>query len=43
MRTSEGVDFMIGIIDRLEPVWKVDRIPVTDWEELSKRKASEPE
>jgi hypothetical protein len=27
MRTSKGVGFMVGMIDRLEPVWKVDGIP----------------
>jgi hypothetical protein len=43
MRTSNGVGFMVGMIDRLEPVWKVDGIPVTDWDELSKRTASEAE
>jgi hypothetical protein len=43
MRTSKGIGFMIGMIDRLEPIWKIDGVPVTDWEELSKRKASEPE
>jgi hypothetical protein len=42
MRTSKVVGFMVGMIDHLEPVWKVDGIPVTDWEELSKRRASEP-
>jgi hypothetical protein len=31
-----GVDFMVGRIDELQPVWKVDGIPVTDWEELNK-------
>jgi hypothetical protein len=41
MRTSKGVGFMIGMIDRLEPVWKIDGIPVTDWAELSTRRASE--
>ena len=41
MRTSKGVGFMIGMIDRLEPVWKIDGIPVTDWAELRKRRASE--
>jgi hypothetical protein len=43
LRTSNGVGFMIGIIDRLESVWKADSIPVTDWEEFSKRKALEPD
>jgi len=41
MRTSNGVGFMIGMIDRLEPTWKIDGVPVTDWDELSKIKALE--
>lgn len=41
MRTSKGVGFMIGMIDRLEPIWKIDGVPVTDWDELSKRTALE--
>ena len=41
MRTGNGVGFMIGMIDRLEPIWKIDGVPVIDWNQLSKRRASE--
>ncbi len=27
---------MIGVLDDLEPVWKVNGIPVNDWEALNK-------
>jgi len=37
MRLQDGVGFMIGMIDDLEPVWKVDGVPVTDWDELNRR------
>jgi hypothetical protein len=39
MRLQDSVGFMIGMIDQLEPVWKVDGIPVTDWGELNRRSA----
>jgi hypothetical protein len=32
-----GVDFMVGLIDALEPVYKVDGKPVEDWDGLQKR------
>jgi hypothetical protein len=41
MRLQGGVGFMVGMVDRLEPLWKIDGVPVTDWDELSKRKALE--
>ena len=38
MRLRDGVGFMVGMIDDLEPVWKVNGVPVTDWDELNRRK-----
>jgi hypothetical protein len=40
MTLRDGVGFMIGMIDDLEPVWKVNGKPVKDWDELNRRKAS---
>jgi hypothetical protein len=37
MRLSDGVGFMVGMIDKLEPVWKVDGVPVANWDELNRR------
>jgi hypothetical protein len=37
MRTHDRVGFMVGMIDDLEPIWKVDGVPVTDWDELNRR------
>lgn len=38
MRLDEGgVGFMVGVLDDLEPIWKVDGIPVTDFDELNRR------
>ena len=30
------ITFMIGVLDDLEPVWKLNGIPVNDWEALNK-------
>jgi hypothetical protein len=40
MRTSGGVGFMVGMIDKLEPIWKVNGVPVTDWDELNGRSSN---
>ena len=29
-----GVNFQIGLLDRCEPVWKIDGQPVEDWKAL---------
>lgn len=41
MRTSDGIGFMVGMIDDLEPVWKVNGVPVDDWKSLQKVRASD--
>ena len=42
MLLRNGVDFMVGDIDRLESVWKVNGVPVTDWDQLNKTPAVLP-
>ena len=37
MRLSDGVGFMVGMIDKLEPVWKVDGVPVANWDRAADR------
>ncbi len=39
MRFRDGVGFMVGDIGKLEPLWKVNGVPVTDWDKLN----AEPE
>ena len=39
MRLGNGVGFMVGMIDKLEPVWKVDGVPVADWDQLNRPSA----
>jgi hypothetical protein len=39
MRFRDGVGFMVGDISKLEPVWKVNGVPITDWAELNKENA----
>ena len=29
-----GIDFQIGLLDKCEPVWKIDGQPVEDWKAL---------
>jgi hypothetical protein len=41
MRTSDGIGFMVGMIDDLEPIWKINGVPVDDWEKLKKVRASD--
>src|SRR6266567_424971 len=41
MILHDGVGFMIGDIGKLEPVWKVNGAPVTDWDELNKEPESD--
>jgi len=41
MRISDGVGFMVGMIDDLEPVWKIDGVPVDDWQSLREIRASD--
>lgn len=36
MRFRDGVGFMVGDIGSLQPVWKVNGVPVTDWDELNR-------
>jgi hypothetical protein len=36
LSADAGVDFMVGLIDNLEPVYKVDGKPVEDWDALQK-------
>lgn len=36
MTLRDGIGFMVGIADDLEPVWKVNGQPVADWDELNK-------
>ena len=33
---------MVGMIHYLQPVWKIDGVPVDDWEKLEKVGASDP-
>lgn len=35
MTLRDGVGFMVGDISKLEPVWKVNGVPVTDWNRLN--------
>ena len=35
MRFRDGVGFMVGDLDKLEPVWKVNGVPDTDWDKLN--------
>jgi hypothetical protein len=35
MRFRDGVGFMVGDIDKLEPVWKVNGVPVVNWDQLN--------
>ncbi len=35
MRFRDGVGFMVGDLGKLEPVWKVNGVPVTDWDKLN--------
>lgn len=35
MTLRDGVGFMVGDIGKMEPVWKVNGVPVTDWNELN--------
>ena len=35
MRLRDGVGFMVGDIGKLERVWKVNGVPVTDWDKLN--------
>ena len=41
MTLRDGVGFMVGDIGKLEPVWKVNGVPVTDWGELNKNADAE--
>jgi hypothetical protein len=41
MRVSDGVGFMVGMIHDLQPVWKIDGVPVDDWKRLEKVIASD--
>jgi hypothetical protein len=36
MILDNGVGFMVGDIGKLEPIWKVNGVPVSDWDELNK-------
>ena len=36
MVLRDGVGFMVGAIDNLEPVWKVNGVPVVDWEAINR-------
>ena len=36
MTLRDGVGFMVGDVGKLEPVWKVNGVPVTDWDQLNK-------
>lgn len=40
MTLRDGVGFMVGMIDDLEPVWKVDGVPVADWDKLNRPQRS---
>lgn len=42
MTLRDGVGFMVGMIDKLEPVWKVDGVPVTDWDKLNREGSKTP-
>jgi hypothetical protein len=37
MLLRDGVGFMVGDIGKLERVWKVDGIPITDWDDLNRK------
>ena len=41
MRVSDDVGFMVGMIHDLQPVWKIDGVPVDDWKRLEKVRASD--
>jgi hypothetical protein len=41
MRVSNGVGLMVGMIEQLKPVWKIDGVPVDDWSKLDDRRASD--
>jgi hypothetical protein len=35
MRLRDGIGFMVGDLGKMEPVWKVNGVPVTDWDKLN--------
>lgn len=37
MTLRDGIGFMVGSVDDLKPVWKVNGVPVTDWDKLNER------
>ena len=41
MHVNNGVGFMVGMIDDLQPVWKIDGVPVDDWKSLRDVRASD--
>ena len=37
-----SINFFVGLIDALEPVWKINGKPVTDWEDINKVSGRSP-
>lgn len=42
MRTRDGVGFMVGLINNLEPAWKINGKPVPDWNAIENELAYSP-
>jgi hypothetical protein len=34
MFEGDGMNYMVGFLDKLEPVWKINGVPVENWDEL---------
>lgn len=32
---EDGLNYMVGFLDKLEPIWKINGVPVENWDELA--------
>jgi hypothetical protein len=35
MFEEDGLNYMVGFLDKLEPIWKINDIPIKNWDELA--------